>query len=1507
MASRVNMKFVVLLGAGLVVLAGGVAFLGVRAMNAGGEQQIQKGDEAMAANDLDKAIMYYSRAVNKDQRNGPWIRKWIGALEKYTPPTRQKYGDVYSQQYMSALSALCEAERTSTEPFERLFEERYQLSAAMPSLGAWEQYVGFWEDRMKSFQGDEKGKDQLRRYRGLARYGQLQANPEVRADVVDGAIEDLKAALAQKPKDEESAIALSRIELQRGEKALEAGRTAEGEALIKSSKDRIAAFVQANPEAQRARFDQLAVGIAESMRSAPPGTLVIDVFKQKKDAIRAFVDQIKQLPPEKTDANIVLSIDPFVRFGLEDGGTVADELVAHARKGHGKDALFLLGLARLEQSRGNIEPSIEILDSVVKLPDLPVSRTGLLMYDMRAQAVKMQADAAFLMWETEKDAGKKTQWVNRIKDLRKDLAERVGEGSPALSSIDGRLALVNNDVNGARVLITNYNDQTQRSDVAMLMIEAQLFLRTGQKEAAKKVYDRVLQLDKQNFRANVAMGQLEAEAGNYKEALPYLAIAMAARPDLPELKKFATNVEGMARGSLEDPVLDLLRRAQEQSRGLSGDVKGAIKLLQGGIASNPQDTRLPMAIARLQMQIGENDAAKQTIDEAIARMPDNEQMKRSRAVLDKDPVQAMLDVIDQSTQTDLMKNLQKYDLYMRNNKPEEAKRHLEQAKQIAPEDPMVFEAMFVDAAFRKDETELERLVREAQRLNIDKVGGMLYVARRHLLSNKLEEAIGALTDVTKRDKLNLQGWRLLGMSLLEARKPLEAVDALRTAVGIKSDDLATVNAYIKALVFSGQAADALGVARKMENSLGGDPEFQEMLLNLESSAPGGDIARAILARQRIADRTPTNTTNRQQLASLLINANRFDEAQKIVADLRKESPEDPVAVELDAGLTGKRGDIPGAVQKYKAFIESLPREKRKDSLFVNAARLILQMGLPDEAIKMLESGREFQDPKTAIIDRELGDLAFNTGKFDRAVAAYENVLAGGGEDTNNAVRLRLVECYLGMKKFPEMEKAIAALPKDAQTDATVILLQAEAAAGQNDRQRALRLYDQAVTAAPKNPICYLKRGDYKALDPAMMKDAEADYEQMIRIQPNNIQGMVRLVKINRMAGRDEQAVQMLRRAITADPFNENLRLAMPTLLEELGRLPDAAAAYEEAVKQFNGAITWRTRAATAFGRIGKWDKAVEHLSFVWRERKSPEITATYVDALINNNDAATAWNVLQVPDVRVEQSLPLRMLRARVLSKQGRTADAAKELSDALAMVNPQSRESVNIFSAGLASVYPKPDDQIKAMRTLESRGKFAGFMGLRFAEFRLRQPDTRAEALQTIEALANNDTSSVRGAAWSLLGTLAYQDGNWAKSKEYFVKGLEFDNKNPELNNNLAYIMAVKLKQCDEALAYAQAAVDMVPQNSGFLDTLGAAFLCKNDCANAVRIFQEGLNKALNDNERLPLYIHMGKARLCSGDKVEAKRLSTLAKEVMLKVPQELRDQYTTDLQDLDQAIDAK
>ena len=123
MASKVNTKFVLIAGSIVVLAVIGVAFVGLRMMNAGGDQNITRGDDFMKAGETRKAIYEYGKAVNKDRGNAQWIRTWLGAIEKYTPTTRQQYEDMYRSEYTAALRALCDADRTNPEPFRRVLDE----------------------------------------------------------------------------------------------------------------------------------------------------------------------------------------------------------------------------------------------------------------------------------------------------------------------------------------------------------------------------------------------------------------------------------------------------------------------------------------------------------------------------------------------------------------------------------------------------------------------------------------------------------------------------------------------------------------------------------------------------------------------------------------------------------------------------------------------------------------------------------------------------------------------------------------------------------------------------------------------------------------------------------------------------------------------------------------------------------------------------------------------------------------------------------------------------------------------------------------------------------------------------------------------------------------------------------------------------------------------------------------------------------------------------------------
>ncbi|MBY0313096.1 MAG: tetratricopeptide repeat protein [Phycisphaerales bacterium] len=1506
MASKVNMKFVLGLGAGLLVLLAVVVYVGAKAISADGAQQITKGDEAMAANDIPKAIMYYGRAVNKDKGNGPWIRKWLGALEKSVPDTQSRYEEAYRASYLVALNALCDAERTNVETYQRFLEERYQLTRqTFPSLAGWESFVKEYEERIKFFQGDEKGKNALRRFRGLGVYGQLIANSQIGIEALDSGLDDLKAALAVNPNDEDAVVAASGIELAKASRARGLDRATEAETLEKSAETRLAEMVKAVPTAQRARMELAQFELAKIAKTMPQGATRLDLLKAAKPVLKEIVDSMLANPPEKTSIESAMSLAPL--WAIANGDMKAmDPLLEHVAKGYSDNGLFLLAWAKLERQRGDATKAIEIAQRVVELKDRPLSMQGLMINGLRSEAIKTQVDAAWDAWSSERDPAKREQWVQVMKDKRKDLAARLGEGSAPLLSIDGRMELIKDNIPGARTLITAYNAQTGENDESMVAIEADLLARQGQKGIAKDKFKRVLQLNRQNIRALAGLGQIEMEDSNYREAYEHLSLLALMQPENAALQTMAKTVQEMATGNTKDPVAGTLIEVQKAMSGLTGDTTKAIGILREGLKKSPGEARLTVMMANLLFQTGDVAGARTALDAGLAKNPENQLLKQMRSRVDQDPIVAALESIDKSNQTDVVKNLSRYDVLMRANRPEEARKYLEEAVKIAPEDPRVFELAFTDAMIRKDLPRIERLAKDAERLNIDRAGGLVFKARASIAAGRIEEAIGILTDLVGRDKLNLPGWRLLGMSLLDQGKTPEAVNALRTAVGIKPDDSISVVAYLKALIRQGQLVEALDVARKSESRLAGDPDFAEIALALEQQAPGGDPNKAVQARKVIAQRKPADRSNRSQLASALVNANRLDEAEAEIKTLRSEDPSDPIAVQIEASWKAKKGDTAAAVALLKQFIESQQKEKRSESLYINTGRLILQLGNPDEAMKVLDEGRQYQDAKLAMVDREIGDMNFQIQRYDKAAEAYVRVLGTGGEDTGNAVRKRIVECYLANKNYAGMEKVIDEMGPSGKTDPTVILLQAEAASGQNDRQRAISLYNAAVAADPKNPVVYLKRGDFRAADESGWKDAEADYEQMVRVAPQNVVGRVRLVRMARMRGDDARAVSLLRETVDIEPENETLRLALPRLFEEIGRLNDAAEAYEAGAQRFPGNTAWNGRAAQAWARVNRWDKAREHLLKIWAVRKAPDIGLTLVEATLRAGDATGAENILNSTDVQgMSTSLPGRLLRAQIQSAQGRTADAARTLGDALGMVDPNNRESCTVFMNCVSQLYPKVPDQLAALTRLETRTKFTGFLALRAAELRARQPELKDAAIKSLEELAESAATPVRAAVWTLLGAMSYQDKKWDEATERFRKGLQYDPESPELNNNLSFLLSVKLNKCDEALPFAEKALKANPMNSGFWDTLGAVYLCKKDYDKALQVLLEGMNKALNDAERVPLQIHLARARLGKGDKVEARRLSVVVKDLLLKQTA-LAELYQTDVQELDRAIDA-
>jgi tetratricopeptide (TPR) repeat protein len=1562
MASRVNLKFVLLLGGIVSLIVVGVVWVGMKNFMPGGEQNIERGQEAEKKGDLKQAINYYGRAVNKDRGNAEWVAIWLKAIEKYTPPDRKAYEDMYFGDYMGALRAMADADRRNVPAFKRYLEERYQFwTHNGSSLKIWESFEREATDIIKLYQGDAQGRLALDRYHGLAISGQYLHSGSLDSKVVETASKELSDAVKADPHDRDAALALNNIKRIQAEKEVRANHQAEADKILAAIHKDLEDFVANNKDDFRARFTLLELDIAKSAR--PDGNeTMLDLLKRNKDGIAAMLDAVNQTPPEKTDYQVALALAPWVSVVFDDGLKRMADMLDHVAKGHEADADFLLRWALLEASRNQFDKAITLEQKIVALPDKPMSLDGLLLHTLRNRALQFQSDAWFARSQMEPDAAKRAEAVQKLKDLRKDLAARVGESDTKVLAIDGRLDFLAGDYLGARTRISRYNDQTEQTDLDMVMLEAQLLNQLSQRGAAKTKYERVLALQKNNVRALYALGTIEFNERDYRAASNHLGLATALYPDDPRLAELAKNAKELATGEVkDDPVLNCVVVAEQAGLGVTGDIQKSISIIRDCLKEHPGDLRLVSNLVQYLAAARDIDGAKAVLEDTIKHNPENEGLKKLLARIDRNPLDVFLDRVNESKATDLQKHLWRFTAYVQAGKHDEAHAELVEAVKIDPNDVGVINAQFDDALIagstadksRKDDTktpdqrakaeidykntiaEQDRLLAKARQLNLDKVGGDLFYARLLMNRGKAQDAVGVLRDVTGKDKLNLMAWRLLGLALLDQKQFIPSVDALKTAVGIKPDDVLSINACLQAMIAAGQESEALNMARKCENVAVTDVDFFETYLELESRVPGGDKAKAIDARKRLAERRPGNRANRTRLASLLINSGKTEEADKLIADLLKEDPNDAVSVQLQAACLGRKGNVADAVKTLQDYINSRKPEERTVELFINTARLMIQLGQPEQAIKLLTENRSAQDPKepkdpktpkekpNALIDRELGDIKYNLAPtaisdeqylqyMNGALDSYKAVLDSGAEDVGNNVRKRMIEVCLKAKMYPRMDKLISELPTAVQNEATILLLQAKAATAQDQRDKALRLYDQAVAADSKNPIVFFERGNFKSMDPKTLKDALADYEQMKRVDQGNVVARVQIARVLRMLGRDDDAVKALKDAIVLEPNSESFRLAVALMLRETGKPLEAAQAMEEAVAQFNGAKQWRLGAAEYWARVNRWDKALEHLRIVWQTDHSEDVAIRLTEALISADDAVNAYNVLRAPEVapKVDKSLPLRLLKARIFAKSGHTPEASQEILDCLALVHPESLQETSLYMTGIAGIYPDVEAQVIAVDRLESTKPFTGYLALKAAETRLRSKSGHAAALAALAAIAVDPKVTdpqvaprIQARAYSLLGSESYGDKNWTEAYDRFQKGCNLDPENAELNNNLAYIMATKLNKCKEALPYAVKACQTASNKSDFLDTLGVTQLCDHQCDEAAKTFTAGLQAAFNDTERVPLYIHMGKARVCQGDSIEARRVANVARDLMNTMP-DLRKQYQTDWDELDRSI---
>lgn len=540
-----------------------------------------------------------------------------------------------------------------------------------------------------------------------------------------------------------------------------------------------------------------------------------------------------------------------------------------------------------------------------------------------------------------------------------------------------------------------------------------------------------------------------------------------------------------------------------------------------------------------------------------------------------------------------------------------------------------------EIAFYYPPQDLDVAAREgatAARVDPDNVGAHHLLARLYTLRSGLREgnlnrpavelAVRELKEVIRLDKNNAEAWALLGEFYQATGRTRESLDALAQWAAAPASSDTHFFQYITNRELSPDAA----AARLGEGLLG-----------------AGRPAEALAAVRRAIALNPENKDYGELLAQI-IEAGGIDD-QSAIAELRHMVAADPTNIEtvqLLARVQARTGHLDDAVATLRAGIASQPKGDREQQmlrtflaqLYVDALRYTDAIAVYEEQLKEQNIGNNqlTTDAEKAIASRILlrmievykragreGDVNATIGRMRRLLGKDDPL-----PDAQQIAFLRdegkkneaLEAARAARQRFPEETDFVRieaqTLTDLGRVDEGVGLLRAGLKGSLEDFDQYLlisSLYLQAARApeavtAARKALELAPAGRQDLMEAALITlssaqeragDAKGSEESLRRIlaeDPNNATALNNLGYF--LVERNErlaEALELIQRAVRANPTNSSFLDSLGWAFFKLGRLDEAERNLAEAARRNNRSSTIQEHLGDLYQQRGKLEMA----------------------------------------------------------------------------------------------------------------------------------------------------------------------------------------------------------------------------------------------------------------------------------------------------------------------------
>ena len=708
-----------------------------------------------------------------------------------------------------------------------------------------------------------------------------------------------------------------------------------------------------------------------------------------------------------------------------------------------------------------------------------------------------------------------------------------------------------------------------------------------------------------------------------------------------------------------------------------------------------------------------------------------------------------------------------------------------------------------------------------------------------------------------------------GKQLLEKKDYQRAILQFKNALQLDPKSAEAHYQLAQAYLGAGgmqQAASELYKATEL------DPKHAKAQLTLAELMAGSSnkelVAEAYKRASAVAGASPNDADALTTLALTELRMGQPEEAERDTLKALEKAPANLKSSMLLVAMKLAQKDLPGAEQVLKQAVEKAP----------NSVDPLLALGRLYRAVQRLpEAEAQFQravqiDPKNGPALVDLAALQLASGKKDVAEETYRKAAALPDRQFKAVHALFLMTDKRSDAAIAEMKELLRKDPNDR--DLRGLLMRAYLAT--NKIKDATDLLTTALTKNPKDVDALVQRAAIR-ITGGQYEDAYKDLMPVMSLKPDLAEAHYLMAKVHQSRGAGGNYRQELEEAVKRDPRHLRARLELVSVLISSNAAQAALELMDKTPADQRRSVAVMVQHTGALMASGRWADAAQEIDAGLKATRAPELLIQDALVKVQRKDAAGARKSLEEAlSSNPENTRALEIL-VGIYRSQGQL-DAAIAKVQEYAAQRPQSAVLMQYLGA-LYVANRQPDRARTAFLAAKAANPKNLGIDLNLAQLDLEE-NRVDEARKTLTGLLNADGGNQ--AARMLLAAVEDRGGNPVGAIEQYRKVLDKDGKNVGALNNVAYLLASQSK-ADEALAFAQQAKELAPEDMTVEDTLGWIYYAKAMYPVAVQHLENVVAKAPSARRKY----HLAMAYLKAGDRQRGAMVLEQAIKMDSKLPE--------------------